>query len=202
MNYRRGIVSLLTCVTAVMGFVLFQNVDWDSYGPATLPLKEPSSENQDVVIQEVHFGGKRVDHELQEFTWSQTIPMKMLAKAPVGKFRSKDPSGVMRTSQDWFARRPNTKQLPLLSFRVQAVRRSSLGDGAVVVWQSNVSARPNQHGEIDCGNRFWIPNVPGTYSIRVYACQFRRTSSGTPEFTESFVRSFPLAVAPPSKTAE
>jgi hypothetical protein len=196
---RRSRLIVLALLVGVIsgGIYGYRTVDWHSYGPATRPVTEPTLDNSEVTVESVQFGGIRVDEELREFTWSQTVPMEIVARGPAGLFRWKRPAGTVRTTLELSPAEMKFRRLPMASFSVQAVRRSSLGNGSTVVWKTAASAETDRNGNMICRDHFWIPNVPGTYSIRIYLRKFMPGSSRSQRTVSSLVRTFPLTVVQP-----
>ena len=198
MNRLKGWSLGVVAVLIGLSVWVYKTVDWDSYGIAKPPDNEPTPDTTEIMVSEVRFGGTRVDHQAAEFSWSQMVPVLIIAKAIPERFYSSMPAGYPRTTENRLAHINRNAHLPRTSFKIQFVRRSSLGNGYVVAWEKLAGVRPKRTGEIEFEDEVWIPHVPGTYSVRVLLSQTLRKSNGEREPpTESLIATFPVTVVPP-----
>ena len=193
----RTATCIITAILIGSGIWVIKTIDWASHGKAELPLFEDVIESTEVAISEITIGGIRVDTESAEYTWSQMVPVSIIATSPPGKYSPKDRLS-MKSAEFWRQSQMVRPRRTLTSFHIQVIRRSSLGDGFVVVWESSSGAKADPEGKLTFENPMWIPHVPGKYRVRVYFQEITHGSNGHRDIGESLVKTFVLTVVPPT----
>jgi hypothetical protein len=187
---RMALVVLV--VVAILGSAwLALARDWYAIGAAVPPLAADSLSDIDCRLTSVQFGEQAALDGNAEFTWSQYVPVSIVAEMDTSHWFWR------LRGKSWDQKAAHMKQfghLPRASFRISVVRRSSFSPGEAEVSHTGCSAQRLDEHHAQAEGRIWIPQVPGTYRVRVFLRTSTRDERDMPDVQEDLVAVFPLHV--------